>query len=88
MGKGVLLGKLNRFEEALAAMDEVVLRFGESESPVVLRLVGEAILSKGLLLTELKRPEEAPAVFEDAVRRFGEKEGPMFSRIVGGGTLI
>ena len=69
--KATTLNNQNRAEEALAALDEIVRRFGESEMPDLSRLVAKALVSKGATLGRLNRAEEALASFDDVVRRFG-----------------
>ena len=69
--EAVRLRNQNREEEALVAFDEIVHRFGESETPNLPRLVAKALVSKGATLGRLNREEEALASFDDVVRRFG-----------------
>ena len=66
----------NRPREAFDACEEVVQRFGESDSPAVLELVARAFVARGTLLYELDRPQDALAVFDEAVERFGASEVP------------
>ena len=70
--KGETFRKLKRSEDALAAYDEVVRRYGASEAPVLREAVAMALLRKGDLLWELGRPEEALASCDEVVRRLGE----------------
>ena len=65
-------------EESLATWDEVVRRFGESQSPEVFQLAALALFCKAEALGELGRPEEALAgygealvAYDEASRRFG-----------------
>ncbi|MYD86801.1 MAG: tetratricopeptide repeat protein [Acidobacteria bacterium] len=74
MHKGAALHALNRPEDALAACDEVVRRFGESESPVLLESVAHALMNTGTVLHALNRPEAAVAAYDEVVRRFEESE--------------
>ena len=76
--KAVTLKEQNRSEETLAAVGEVVRRFGESETLAVLELVANALLDKGVTLYELNRTEEELAAYDELVRRFGESEAPGF----------
>ena len=76
MNKGGTLGKLSRPQDALAVCDEVVRRFGESESPAFLEPVARALANKGAALLALNRPQDALAVCDDMVRRFGESKSP------------
>ena len=68
------LGALNRPQEALAACDEAVRRFGRNENPVVLERVATALANKGFVLGALSRPQDALEAYDEVVRRFGESE--------------
>ena len=67
----------NRAEDTVAACDEVIHRFGESETPTVLEWVAKALVNKGgTLLGKLNRPQDAVTVCHEVIRRFGESETP------------
>ena len=70
--KGIILGNLNRSEEAIAVCDEVVRRFGEATEAALHEPVAEALVNKGNRLGVLKRSEEAIAVYDEVMHRFGE----------------
>ena len=70
------LNVLNRAEDTVEACDEVIRRFGESESPAVLVWVAKALVNKGTGLRDLKRPQDALKVFDEVIRRFGKSETP------------
>ena len=73
--KGMTLGMLvERDEEALAACDEAVRRFGNSESAGILTEVASAICAKVGILGAAGREEEALAACDEVVRRFGDSE--------------
>ena len=74
--KGGILYELNRLEEALAAYDDVMRRFGESNMPTLVELIVTALVNKGLILVRLNQPKKALAAFDEVVRRFGESENP------------
>ena len=76
--EAVALKNQNQLEDALAAFDEVVHRFGDSEMPVVLGLVAGSLVSKGFILGRLNRPEDALVTFDEVVHRFGDSELPAF----------
>jgi len=46
VSKGITLGELNRSEDAIAAYDEVVKRFGKDREPVIKELVKRALDNK------------------------------------------
>ena len=70
------LSRRNRLHEALEACEEVVRRFGASDSPAVLKFVARAFVGRGTLLYTLDRPQDALAVFDEAVERFRASEFP------------
>ena len=75
--KGLILSMLvGREEEALAACDEAVRRFGDSESADVLRGVASALDRKVGILGAAGREEEALVACDEVVRRFGDSESP------------
>ena len=74
--KAVALQNQNRPEEALAAFDEVVRRFGDSDVPILLEPVATALFFKGLTLRDLDRLEDALVAFDEVVRRFGDSDVP------------
>lgn len=71
MGKALALAERGRLQDAVAAWDEVVRRFGESDAPADLEQVSLALVNKGKALGRQGRAEEASAVWDDVVRRFG-----------------
>ncbi|MDZ7297569.1 MAG: hypothetical protein ONB50_06240, partial [candidate division KSB1 bacterium] len=70
--KGITLGQLKRSEEALAAYDEVLRRFGEATELPLREQVATALVNKGYRLGQLKRSEEELAAYDEVLRRFGE----------------
>ena len=78
----VELENRNRTEEALSAYDEVIRRFGESETPGVLGLVAKALVNKGTLLVGgglldgLNLEENAMSVLDEAINRSFESKPP------------
>ena len=75
LGKALALAESGRLQEAVAAWDEVIRRFGESDAPADLEQVSLALVNKGKALGRLGRAEEASAVWDDVVRRFGVDNG-------------
>ena len=66
----------NRAEDAVAACDEVIRRFGESEIPAVLEWVAKALVLRGAALVKLNRQQDALEALDEVIRRFGESETP------------
>ncbi len=73
--KALALAKGGRLQDAVAAWDEVVRRFGKSDALADLEQVSMALVNKGKALGNLGRAEEASAVWDDVVRRFGADDG-------------
>ena len=74
--EAVALKNQNQQEDALTAYDELVRRFGDSEMPMVSRLVAMALVERGFTLDDLDRPEDALTAFDEVVRRFAESHVP------------
>lgn len=66
----------NGSEDAVAAYEEVILRFGESEIPAVLEWVAKALVNKGVALGMLQRPQDSLETCDEVVRRFGTSDSP------------
>ncbi len=69
-------------EKTLAACEEMVLLFGESEDPAIQEWVAKALVNKGAILHNLQRPDDAIAACDDVVRRFGTSETPVLQENV------
>ena len=81
-GKATALAEGGRLEEAQAAWDEVVLKFGASEARADLDQVSMALVNKGKALGRLGRAEDALAAWNDVVRRFGTGDGEVMPTAV------
>ena len=75
LGKALALAERGRLQDAVAAWDEVIRRFGASDAPGDREQVSLALVNKGKALGGLGRVEEALAVLDDVVRRFGVDNG-------------
>ena len=71
-----VLWNQNRAEDAITTYDEVMRRFGGSETPTLLEEVAKALVRKGAILIQLNRPEEALDTCHEVMRRFGDSEMP------------
>ena len=69
------LAKGGRLQDAVAAWDEVVRRFGESDAPADFQQVSMALINKSEALSRLGSAEEALAVLDDVVRQSGADNG-------------
>ena len=69
--KALALAESGQLQDAVAAWDEVIRRFGESDTPADREQVSLALVNKGKALGRMGRAEEASAAWDDVVRRFG-----------------
>ena len=80
--KGFALATLDRPEDAVAACDEVVARFGNAEEASLRVEVARALGNKGVALGKLDRPEESISVYDQVVSRFGDAEEASLREVV------
>ena len=85
--KARALRKANRPEDALAAYDDLVRRFGESQAPDLALAAAEALAEKVATLAVLNRSEQALAASDEMSRRFGTADAPRVVELVAG-TLL
>ena len=85
--KARALRKANRPEDALAAYDDLVRRFRESQAPDLAQVAAEALAEKVATLAVLNRPEQALAASDEMSRRFGTADTPRVVELVVG-TLL
>jgi len=69
--KGIILGQLQRPEEAITAYDDLLERFGDTKAEALHEVVAQTLVNKGVTLEELQRPEEAIAAFDNLLESFG-----------------
>ena len=69
---GAALGKLERFEEAIAVFEDVGARYGEADEPELRALVASALANTGVALVQLERVEEAGEVYDELLARYGQ----------------
>lgn len=74
--QGFLLGDLERWDEAIAADDRLVTRFGEYGEDAIRELVAGALNHIGFMQMRMERLEEAMAVYKEVERRFGATKRP------------
>jgi tetratricopeptide (TPR) repeat protein len=74
--KAYALGELNRHEDAIAAYDDCIARYGGSEDPYLQEQVANALVHKGFNLVTLNRHEDAIAAYDDVIARYGGSEDP------------
>ena len=64
--------------EALAVWDELVRRFGDSDSQPELEYVAIALINKGVALGTMKRHNDALSAWQEVVNRFESSDGEVF----------
>jgi len=69
---GVILGVLGRLEEAVAAYDLVLDRYGGDPAPALRKQAARALVNKGVRLGLLGRSEEEIAAYDLALDRYGD----------------
>lgn len=72
MNKGTRLAALDRNDEAMAAYNEVIRRFGEATELSLREQAAKALINLGNTFGILTRGNEAINSFDEVVRRFGE----------------
>ena len=80
--KGFDLDKLHRYEESIAAYNNVITRFGNSQDTKIQEQVAIALLNKGIDLAELHRIGQARAELEELVYRFKDNPDVNIQKIV------
>jgi len=91
--QALALAKSGRLQEAVAAWDEIIRRFGSSDAPADREQVSLALVNKAKALSELGRATDALAVLDEVVRRFGadDREGhplAVVMALVGKGGML
>ncbi len=70
-----------RYPDAIAAYDEVLNRFRESNEPVVRKVVIAAFVSKGVALGAIGRYLDAIAAYDEALNRLGASDDPALHQL-------
>ena len=80
--EGIELSRQGRNEEALAAYDEALRRFCDSEKPALLEVVARVLVNRGITFGAANRFTDALAAFDEALRRFRDTEGSAGNEVV------
>jgi tetratricopeptide (TPR) repeat protein len=70
LNAAVILGQLGRYDEALAAFDDVVASYKDDDDPTVREQVAKALTNKGVALAQMWRPDDAIATYNDVIARY------------------
>ncbi len=70
----LLLGQLNRSEEAIEVYDEIVKRFEDSKDNNILEEVAKALVNKGSEFLKLDKDEKAIEVYDEVVKRLEDSK--------------
>lgn len=81
-GKGLSLGKLDKFEEAIAVYEQIDQRYGKDDTPAMRDLVAIALFNKGVRLGALSKSEEAINVYDQIDQRYGKDDSPAIRKQV------
>jgi tetratricopeptide (TPR) repeat protein len=76
VGRGVALGSIGRFEEAISQFDDTALRFEQASDGMARTQAAGAILNKALAFCRVQRTHDGLDAFDDVVARFGDSEEP------------
>jgi tetratricopeptide (TPR) repeat protein len=83
--EALTLANRSRFDEAVAAYDQVVQRFGASPLPLVQEQVAGTLFSKGATLSSLGRYDEAVVAYDALAARFsGSTEANVLEQVAKG----
>ena len=85
--KGGLLYELEECDEALAAFDQLVTRFGSATDPVVRQRVASGLATKTVILQRLGRSAEAVDAGNELARRCAAPVAPEVFSLVFHGLL-
>ncbi len=72
--KGLILGALERSDEAIAVYDLIDERYGSRDEAAIAEQVAGALFNKGVTLGELERSDEAIAVYDLIDHRYGSSD--------------
>jgi len=74
--RGVMLGEMNRNEEALVAYEQAIDRYGQITGSAFHDRLAMAMVNKGVTLGQLNRWNEAIVTYEHVITRFREANEP------------
>ena len=75
-GKADALWERNQKEDALATLNEVLRRFGDTQTPALMEVVAMALVNKGVVLDALNRRDEEFVTYDEVLHRYGASEAP------------
>src|SRR5271156_1885788 len=70
--KGVVLGSLDRSDEALAAYEQVIADYGDDPAPALRKQIATAVVNKGVYLSLLGCSDDAVAGYQQVIADYGD----------------
>jgi tetratricopeptide (TPR) repeat protein len=80
--KGLILGELNRGDEAIRMFEEIDKRFADKTEPALREQVAMALNSKGFRFLAMNRPDEAIMAYDEMLKRYGDAKEPALRGLV------
>ena len=74
--KADALWERDQKEDALATLNEVLRRFGDTQTPALMEIVAIALVNKGVVLDALNRRDEEFVTYDEVLHRYGASEAP------------
>ena len=74
--KGVTLGQTGEYAAAIAAYDDVIVRFADAQEPALKEQVARALILKGFMLDRSGDHAAAIANYDDLIARFADAQEP------------
>jgi tetratricopeptide (TPR) repeat protein len=83
---GVMLGRLGRSADALAAYQQVITDYGDDPAPALREQVAKALYNTGIALRALGRPADALAAYQQVITDYGDDPAPALREAVARAT--
>jgi tetratricopeptide (TPR) repeat protein len=74
--KGIGLGRLERYDEAITVYDEIDRLYGNDQAPALRLLVARSLFNKAFILDQIGRSGDSIRVYDDIGIRYGEDDAP------------
>lgn len=80
--RGIALGQLGRYEEAIAAYDQLIAAYSQDPIPALREQVARAMSNRGIALAKLGRHEQVIDVCDQIVALYGHDSDPVLRDLV------